>query len=81
MKTYKTFLTEKKVTEKDIVKAIKKDRSRQPGVLLLINYGGREMHVAVDLDTIKNKDGNSYFGTDEDGNEVEFEINDVSRIE
>jgi len=81
MKTYKDFLIEKKVTEKDIVKAIKKDRSRQPGVLLLINYRGREMHVAVDLDTIKNKDGNSYFGTDEDGNEIEFEIDDVSRIE
>jgi len=81
MKTYKDFLIEKKVTEKDIVKAIKKDRSRQPSVLLLINYRGRETHVSVDLDAIKNKDGNSYFGTDEDGNEIEFEIKDVSRIE
>ena len=73
-------LTEKGISVKDIVKAIKKDKSRSPGVLLLVYHNGREMHVAVDLDTFKKK-ASSYFGTDEDGEEIEFEINDVSRIE
>ena len=81
MKSYDDFLVEKKVTERDLIKALKKDRSRTPGLLLLIYHQGKEIHVAIDMDTIKNKDGKSYFGTDDDGNEIEFEINDISRIE
>jgi hypothetical protein len=80
MKKFTDFLTEKKITEKDIIKAIKKDKSRSPGVLLLIDMPKGVFHVAVDLDTFKKK-ASSYFGTDEDGEEIEFEINDVARIE
>ena len=80
MKSYTDFLTEKKITEKDIIKALKQDRSRSPSLLLLIYHQGREIHVGVDKDTFKKK-APSYFGTDEDGEEIEFEINDVSRIE
>jgi len=80
MKSYTDFLTEKKITEKDIIKALKQDRSRRPSLLLLIHHQGRDIHVGVDMDTFKKK-ASSYFGTDEDGGEIEFEINDVSRIE
>ena len=73
-------LTEKSVSVKDIVKAIKKDKSRNPGVLLLVYHNGREMHVAVDLDTFKKK-ASTYFGHDDDANPIEFSIDDVSRIE
>ena len=69
-----------KITEKDIIKALKQDRSRSPSLLLLVYVNGRETHVGVDKDTFKKK-ASSYFGTDEDGEEIEFEINDVSRIE
>ena len=81
MKTFKYFTEARKVTEKDIIKALKKDKSRSPSLLLLVYHNGREMHVGVDMDTIKNKDGDAYFGTDDDGNEIEFNIKDVSRIE
>jgi len=80
MKSYTDFLTEKKITEKDIIKALKQDRSRSPSLLLLVYVNGRETHVGVDKDTFKKK-ASSYFGTDEDGEEIEFEIDDVSRIE
>ena len=78
--TAKVLSEGRKVSEKDIVKAIKKDKSRSPSVLLLIHHKGREMHVGVDLNTFKKK-ASSYFGNDDDGNEIEFEIDDVSRIE
>ena len=81
MKTFKYFTEARKVTEKDLIKALKKDRSRSPSLLLLVYHNGREIHVGIDMDTIKNKDGNSYFGTDDDGNEIEFNIKDVSRIQ
>ena len=80
MKTFKDLLNEK-INEKDLIKALKKDKSRSPSLLLLVYHQGKEIHVGIDMDTIKNKDGKSYFGTDEDGEEIEFEINDVSRIE
>ena len=80
MKRFTDFLTEKKVTLNDITKALKQDRSRSPSLLLLIYHQGKETHVGVDKDTFKKK-ASSYFGTDEDGEEIEFEINDVSRIE
>ena len=70
----------RKVSVKDIIKAIKKDKSRSPGALLLVYHNGREKHVAVDMDTFSDKTASSYFGTDDDGNEIEFEIKDVSRI-
>ena len=82
MKTFKSHLEEgRKVTEKDLIKALKKDRSRSPSLLLLVYHNGRDIWVGIDMDSIKNKDGNSYFGTDDDGNEIEFNIKDVSRIE
>ena len=82
MKTFKSHLEEgRKVTEKDLIKALKKDRSRSPSLLLLVYHNGRDIWVGIDMDSIKNKDGNSYFGTDDDGNEIEFNIKDVSRIQ
>ena len=82
MKTFKSHLEEgRKVTEKDLIKALKKDRSRSPSLLFLVYHNGRDIWVGIDMDSIKNKDGNSYFGTDDDGNEIEFNIKDVSRIQ
>ena len=82
MKTFKSNLEEgRKVTEKDLIKALKKDRSRSPSLLILVYHNGKDIWVGIDMDSIKNKDGNSYFGTDDDGNEIEFNIKDVSRIE
>ena len=83
MKSYDDFLVEKKVTERDILKAIKKDKSRYPGVLLLIHHQGREMHVSLNLDQFKDGKRNKwqFIGNDDDGNEIEFNIKDVSRIE
>ena len=82
MKTFKSHLEEgRKVTEKDLIKALKKDRSRSPSLLILVYHNGKDIWVGIDMDSIKNKDGNSYFGTDDDGNEIEFNIKDVSRIE
>jgi len=82
MKTFKSHLEEgRKVTEKDLIKALKKDRSRSPSLLILVYHNGKDIWVGIDMDSIKNKDGNSYFGTDDDGNEIEFNIKDVSRIQ
>ena len=83
MKSYDDFLVEKKVTERDILKAIKKDKSRYPGVLLLIHHQGREMHVSLNLDQYNDGKRNKwqFIGNDDDGNEIEFNIKDVSRIE
>ena len=83
MKTFKSHLEEgRKVTGRDILKALKKHTGRgTPSVLLLVYHNGRDIWVGIDMDSIKNKDGNSYFGTDDDGNEIEFNIKDVSRIQ
>ena len=82
MKTFKSHLEEaRKVTEKDLIKALKKDRSRSPSLLILVYHNGKDIWVGIDMDSIKNKDGDAYFGTDDDGNEIEFNIKDVSRIQ
>ena len=51
MKSYDDFQEGRKVTGRDILKAIKKDTGRgTPSVLLLVYHNGREMHVSLDLD-------------------------------
>ena len=85
MKTFKSHLEEgRKVTGRDILKAIKKDTGRgTPSVLLLVYHNGREMHVSLDLDQYNDgkRENWQFIGNDEDGNEIEFALNDVSRIE
>ena len=84
MKSYDDFQEGRKVTGRDILKALKKHTGRGiPSVLLLVWHNGRDMHVSLDLDQYNDgkRENWQFIGNDEDGNEIEFNINDVSRIE